>query len=361
MNCCEKCFTDVELRNRISVLNKKGNCDYCGAEDVNIYDVELDEQNMAEDFLELLDIYKHSSLLESKYPDEKLVSIPAELSSTWKIFSSEIVAEKIIKDLCQSFYDEFPEVIDEMSGIPELCDETYLNDYAVLKIFSWSDFTKSIKENNRFHTNHINESILEIFCSERKIYKADEFLYRARISNHEMLTEKQMGAPKPRQATSGRANPEGISCLYLTSDVDTALNEVRAGVHDIVYVGKFIAKKDIEVVDLKNIDRLSPFGNIDKTLHAVNRKSLARIANEIARPLRRNDSPLDYLPTQYISDFIKSKGHSGIEYKSTMSSDGYNVAVFDESDYECIGVVAYEIKSLEYAYEELTDDTQLRD
>ncbi|WP_421778123.1 RES family NAD+ phosphorylase [Gardnerella sp. KA00747] len=38
---------------------------------------------------------------------------------------------------------------------------------------------------------------------------------------------------------------------------------------------------------------------------------------------------MDYIPTQYISDYIKSKGYDGIEYVSVMSDAGKNLAIFN--------------------------------
>ena len=183
-----------------------------------------------------------------------------------------------------------------------------------------------------------------------KKYKENSVFYRARISEESGFHKEKMGAPPVGVASSGRANPEGISCLYLSSDIETALNEVRAGVHDFVSVGRFVLKDDIEVVDLKNIDRITPFCDIDYTLHAVNKSSLRRISDEIAKPLRRSDSPLDYIPTQYISDFIKSEKYCGIEFKSAMMMTGYNLAIFDESLFECVEVAVHKIESLSYKH-----------
>jgi hypothetical protein len=72
------------------------------------------------------------------------------------------------------------------------------------------------------------------------------------------------------------------------------------------------------------------------------------MALEIAKPLRRSDSPLDYLPTQYISEFIKFAGYAGVEYASTLNVGGYNLAVFDESLFECTDVSVVEVKSVSY-------------
>lgn len=73
------------------------------------------------------------------------------------------------------------------------------------------------------------------------------------------------------------------------------------------------------------------------------------IAQEIAKPLR-NGNVLDYLPTQYISDFIRSKGYDGIEYRSTMSKKGTNLAVFDPSVFNCTDTSTYNVQSISYSY-----------
>ena len=70
--------------------------------------------------------------------------------------------------------------------------------------------------------------------------------------------------------------------------------------------------------------------------------------------MRRSDSALDYVPTQYITDFVKSIIHdgieeyAGIEYKSVMHSDGYNLAVFDPDVFECIETKVYRIDTIDY-------------
>ena len=68
--------------------------------------------------------------------------------------------------------------------------------------------------------------------------------------------------------------------------------------------------------------------NINYTQYAINIEHLKRIAEEISKPIR-NHNTLDYIPTQYISDYIKSKGYDGIEYVSVMSDAGKNLAIFN--------------------------------
>ena len=70
--------------------------------------------------------------------------------------------------------------------------------------------------------------------------------------------------------------------------------------------------------------------------------------------MRRSASTLDYVPTQYITDFVKSITHNGkaeyagIEYKSVMHNEGYNLAVFDPDLFECIDPKVYRIDTIDY-------------
>lgn len=165
----------------------------------------------------------------------------------------------------------------------------------------------------------------------------------------------KMGAPPIEYTTDGRANAKGIRCLYLGDSAETTIYETRAGAYDFVTVGKFKLKKDIIVVDLKRINQISPFiEELDCLEYAINKEHLNKINNEMGRIMRRSDSALDYIPTQYITDFVKSITHNevaeyaGIEYKSVMHENGYNLAIFNPELFECIDTKTYKINMIDY-------------
>jgi hypothetical protein len=81
---------------------------------------------------------------------------------------------------------------------------------------------------------------------------------------------------------------------------------------------------------------------------AANRKVFQELAAEIAKPLRRSDSHLEYLPTQFIAEFIKSQNYDGVVYDSTLRQGGYNLAVFNEDLFECVGVHTIEVSEISY-------------
>ena len=186
----------------------------------------------------------------------------------------------------------------------------------------------------------------------KRFLKGTKF-FRARIADgKEGFKPNEMFAPPVDLRRAGRINPEGIGVLYLASDKITALTEARASVYDFVSVGEFCAKKDLRIVDLSSISKMSPFlyqGDIEQFF--VNRKVFQEMALEIAKPLRRNDSVLEYLPTQYISEFVKSQGYDGVAYESTLHRGGYNVAIYDELFLDCLDVNTVEVKQVKYEFD----------
>lgn len=164
-----------------------------------------------------------------------------------------------------------------------------------------------------------------------------------------------MGAPPVDFTSSGRTNSEGIQCLYLADQAETTFHEVRARDNDHVCVGEFLQKRDLRIVDFSFFDRISPFLNqdFDITWLAINMEIIRKIGHEIAKPMRRFDKTLDYVPTQYICDYVKHLGYDGIKYKSTLMKDGVNYAIFDEKKFECVGVKVVEIGDVVYRCEEV--------
>ena len=357
MIICERCFCDTEV---ISVIRNKaeiGECPLCKSKNVHIYDTDKYE-DLSMMFDELLSIYTPISLLPDSYPKSDTRLLKSELIHNWNIFNrkSESEVYNIITTICKEKYEDNSELFDHPVGIQELYDQDYLSKHSLLTTYSWDDFVEALRTKNRFHTHYVNLSLLERFCSYiRKPYRSGEVFYRCRISTADGIPIEKMGAPPSDKATDGRANARGIRCLYLGDPVETTIYEARAGVYDYVTVGKFKLKKDIIVVDLKKINQISPFiVELDCLEYAINKEHLNKINDEMGKIMRRSDSALDYVPTQYIADFVKSimrdgdAEYAGIEYKSVMHREGYNLALFDPDLFECIDTEIYGIDTIDY-------------
>jgi len=362
MICCEKCFKDVEIKGIIRSLKRKGDCETCRNKNVFIYNTNNNDE-LTDNFNNLLGKYTSVSNLPEEFPREKLSLLKDILKEKWNIFNveSELIY-RLIRSICKEKYEEDPELFDSPIGILEMNESTDLKAYSILIDNNWDVFKEEIKTNNRFHKSYINTSALEILFSYMEIrIEKGEKLYRARISDQNGFPTTEMGAPPAGQASSGRVNPEGINYLYLAAENKTAISEVRAAAYDYVTVGEFILKEDVIVVDFTEIDKISPFSGIDVLQLAINIEHLNKINTEIAKPLRRNESPLEYLPTQYIADFIKSlqskngQRYAGIKYKSTLHTEGFNMAFFNENLFKRVNALVYEVDKVDYKYQPLDE------
>ena len=190
-----------------------------------------------------------------------------------------------------------------------------------------------------------------------KTYQKGSVFFRGRIADDEQgLKINEIGMPPAKLAKSGRANPVGIPRLYLASDEKTAIHEIRASMYDYVTLGSFELLEDIRVINLQDINKLSPFSDYDAdiALFAVNKQILHDINNEMAKPIRNNASPVEYVPTQYIADYVYSlEKYNGIEYKSTMNLNGYNLALFDAGLCKCINVKTVQVTEIKYNWNAL--------
>lgn len=358
MYCCEKCFKSIEIKSIIRSLKKIDNCDFCGSKDVKIYDLERDT-GLDERFNQIFNIFKlGTDLIPDGYPPYKLMSIKDEFEKKWNIFNN-LDGNKIHQLLYALLKDNYPDkilLLNNQVGIVEWMNDSYLEQNSVLKGYAWKDFVQYIKHKNRFHSFHINYEVLKDYLKKLTSNVDEDSFFRARISNETELEIEDMGAPSPKLATAGRANSEGISHLYLASDINTALSEIRPSLGDTIYIGKFPIGIDLKVIDFRRLKDLDVFEFNDPRRFAINLETLNEMSKAISKPVRSGDSKLDYLPTQFIVDYIKSlnetesAGYHGIIFESTVSTSGYNLMIFDPNLLKCNRVEKRTIKSLNYQH-----------
>jgi hypothetical protein len=67
------------------------------------------------------------------------------------------------------------------------------------------------------------------------------------------------------------------------------------------------------------------------------------LGEELTRPVLQSGAAIDYIPTQYLCEFIKKCGFDGVVYRSSVS-EGINLALFNPV--KAIGgkVALYDIK-----------------
>ncbi|WP_059171314.1 RES family NAD+ phosphorylase [Bacillus sp. FJAT-27445] len=358
MNCCTKCFMSEEIKSIIKSLNNVGNCDFCDSSYVYVYDLNSDV-GIDDLFNDILGIFKLSTdLIGDGYSQYKLISIKDEFEKKWNIFNN-FDGHKIhlfLHSLLENKYPDKIHLLNNQVGIIEWMNADYLEKKSVLKGCSWGEFVRYIKHENRFHSNHVNYEVLKDYLNKLTTTVEDDMFYRGRISNNKELIAGEMGAPPSTFSTAGRANSEGISHLYLSSDIGTVISEIRPSLSDTVFIGKFPITRDLKVVDFRLLKNLDVFGFTDPAMYAINLEIFNELSKAISKPVRSGDSKLDYLPTQFIVDFIKSLNETesadylGIVFESTVSTSGYNLMVFEPNLLECTRVEKKVIQTLNYTH-----------
>lgn len=349
MNCCVNCFADQGLRNRIKAMSTDmGECDFCESKKVTVIACE----KLTDTFESLFLCYLPASSLSIQ--QRKIVTIHEHLQSYWPGLFNAHLTKKDIKQLINfigrasiwiggNTIEESVELAIDSNG--DGVHEPYSS--------QWESFAQEIKAQNRFFTNqtldlNLLESVLTRFT---KTYPAGTEFYRARISDIP-LTRDLLGKPPKEKTTPGRANPVGIPYLYISDQEETTLYETRISLHESISVGKFVLHAPLQVISLKSIANYGPFEIQDKGFDIEEfmliRPYLLKLEEELSKPVRKQDVNLDYLPTQYLCEFIKSLGFDAVEYRSAMAEGGYNLAVFNDKNLQCVSTKHYQVKGLKY-------------
>jgi hypothetical protein len=80
---------------------------------------------------------------------------------------------------------------------------------------------------------------------------------------------------------------------------------------------------------------------------------LVMLGEEISKPITPREAELEYLPSQYLCEFMKSLGYEGIVYNSSLS-DGDNYALFIDDATTLVDLKEYEILNSDVDFEEIT-------
>lgn len=239
----------------------------------------------------------------------------------------------------------------------------------------WLHFCDYVVRTNRYVLNKdwvdFVEAILFSGKKRETILEIGTKLFRARIGSYEKGHEEENGelrvvtgpwppkelmAPPPHKTKEGRINPHGISYLYLSNSVETAILEVRPWIGQEVSVGYFEIKNELKCVDTSR-DRKGdffPWGDEEPELTPKEKEEFvwSGINSSFSRPVRSEDEAINYIPTQYLSELFKTNGYNGIIYKSALTEKGYNVVLFDPKNALIKGARVFRIKSIKQTFEE---------
>jgi len=349
---CFDCIGDEFLKRETAVYAVTV-CNFCGVEDSSC----LSADRLAELLMPLLGLYtpveEFMAMEEMKDLAGNGDMIWEKLQEDWNLFPELGYAalETLFNEML--FSSDEPTLL--LSSYVENEREYYGLQYEITDelIEEWKNFCKEIVQENRYfpqkmiHSETLSGSI-ELL--ENTLPTGKNF-YRARISEtKEGYPIEKLGMAPAEKCKSGRANPIGIPYLYLASTMATAIAEVRPVVLDTVSIGEFVLVEPLNIIDLARTIEISPFRlgeNIQDYLLYLG--FLEILGQELSKPIHPNKTELEYIPLQYLCEFIKKRGYDGVTYKSSVG-EGYNLAVFRETKFHGIAVSNVEITSVEYLH-----------
>jgi hypothetical protein len=326
--CCPECFDDRGLRKNIipSIGPTRGTCDYCGSADVDL----VEPHQLVDYFQLLINVYEPDS-------DGKL--LVEWMKEDWQLFTHSRMDTAHAKELLSEILNDGDIVRKAFSP-----SATYKSE----GLIRWDTLRDELMYKNRYFldetldTDRLNELLPHL--------RADDLpskWYRARIRTGDVIYPiGEMGAPPKRLATHGRANPPGIPYLYLGSLPETAAAELRPHTGEIACVADFTIAHPLNAIDLRNPRKLvSPFLLADAGAVGQLRADipfLERLGEELTRPVLPQGAAIDYIPSQYLCEFIKKCGYDGVIYRSSVS-DGINLALFNPTKAEGRDVSLYTV------------------
>ena len=211
--------------------------------------------------------------------------------------------------------------------------------------------------------NEVRDLLSPFRAKLKRVITAGTIMHRARIgidSDHINLVSRRreyvpfvdgaLGSPPQTLATAGRLNRAGVSFMYLATEHDTAVNEVRPHPSHIVSTGQFRNTRELTVADFSSL-RIEEFSDSDVALDDYWMLSSIDRALSVPVPPEKRTA---YMLTQTIADGVRKMGFDGVAYRSSVGR-GANIAFFDPRAFEYVPDSArvVSIQRLDYVHEDL--------
>lgn len=327
--CCVECFRDNEIKRRIIQRGRISFCDCCQAEGGYAISCE--------------DLAAEFSIISAMYtPVEDGRPLIDLVQQHWMLFSERI------GDPASLLLLLFPEG-EGKTYAPASGGESF--------VAGWEALRDELKYRNRFFPASAPPSAKIEELLGLLTVRSDDLpreYFRARIQHGEDdFAAEQLGAPPAKLAKSGRANPDGIPYLYLASDRDTAIAEVRPSVGDRVALARVRPRGEFNIVDLAAPSRsVSPMrldmDYIEGFHQAMDFLTMLSLDLSAPAPPHRVN---EYIATQYLCELIKRIGYKGVRYASSLGP-GKNYAIFEAAAFEIVDDVQFVVVSeVSYVFE----------
>ena len=159
--------------------------------------------------------------------------------------------------------------------------------------------------------------------------------------------------PLSDRAMEGRANPRGIPVLYLGTNKEAAMSEVRPWLGSMISLAQFETLRDLTVVDCTRDARSkTEFFLREPQENEREQVVWSSINRAFTTPTTRSDDQDAYVATQILAELFKDNGFDGVAYRSAFGESSVNLALFDIGAAEIRNCQLYELTSARFNFNE---------
>ncbi|WP_329373809.1 RES family NAD+ phosphorylase [Bacillus albus] len=370
---CSNCVIDEIL---IDYINENGSLNECSLCKGNKHSIDLRvDEKFSQMIKGLIRFHYEGIYYSSRFgeqtaeglllDDNKIIKISEEFREEYDEMGESEFVNLLLKG---GYYEHYENGVSLATGerydmgppVPELWDKNLRSLMNTLKYRNYYEVVKQLTDKLRSIKDYIG------------YYLKEEEFYRARIGvakectyspvDDDILDEgeyfktylpyrgKSIGSPPPQKCNEGRMNRNGVSFLYLASDIETAISENRPSRKHLISIGRFKRKSELYVANFNDIN-YKDFCISDKLIDDYIFLKDIEKSFSIPKPNK------DYRETQCFAEAMLNLGFEGIAYKSSLTnSDGYNLVIFtpDKFEYDINFSQVYEVEKVQYKYEEKT-------
>lgn len=239
------------------------------------------------------------------------------------------------------------------------------------KFYSWnafSNFEKEVKQSRRYIRTQQAEQFLSFIrntCRLRTRHlSSGRHFWRAQSGHSWRFVEEindeipaafgpDRMKPLTDSAFEGRANPKGIPVLYLCTNKDAAMSEVRPWLGSMISLARLRITKDLRVVNCMSSLKREPHFLLEENQRLdADEIVWSGIDQAFTTPITRNDDTGEYVATQILAELFKDEGFDGIAYRSAFGKKSMNLALFDLDCAEVTGGQLFEVTSAKINFRE---------
>lgn len=242
---------------------------------------------------------------------------------------------------------------------------------------AYSRFARAVTGSTRYirdsQANDFLDALVRQASDRVDVVPARSVLWRAQLGHHwepvregsEVVAEVPGPFPPERmkplrdRAREGRANPKGIPYLYVSTEQETALAEVRPWIGSRVSVAQLRTSRELRLVNCTEDSRRKHF--IGGTPPEYWDTAVwCDIDAAFSHPVMLTDEDADYVPTQIVAEQFKVNGFDGVAYRSALGT-GHNIVLFDVDAARLINCSLHELKGITFDFRECANPYFVRE